>query len=58
VQKFFVVYEHDLWRYCFIESLWEQALIKAKRKAEAEMNCKSNVFSLTWKEVFEDEYVC
>lgn len=42
----------------FIESLWEQAFIKAKRKAEAEMNCKSNVFSLTWKEVFEDEYVC
>jgi hypothetical protein len=41
----------------FIESLWDQALIKAKRKAEAEMGCKSNISSLTWKEVFEDEYV-
>ena len=41
----------------FIESLWDQAFIKAKRKAEAEMNCKSSISSLTWKEVFEDEYV-
>jgi len=41
----------------FIESLWDQALFKAKRKAEAEMNCKSSISSLTWKEVFEDEYV-
>lgn len=41
----------------FIESLWDQALIKAKRKAEAEMNCKSSISSITWKEVFEDEYV-
>ena len=41
----------------FIESLWDQAFIKAKRKSEAEMNCKSSISSLTWKEVFEDEYV-
>jgi len=41
----------------FIESLWEQCFVKAKRKAEAEMNCKSNIASLTWKEVFEDEYI-
>ena len=41
----------------FIESLWEQAFVKAKRKAEAEMNCKTSISSLTWKEVFEDEYV-
>jgi hypothetical protein len=41
----------------FIESLWDQSFIKAKRKAEAEMNCKSSVSSLTWQEVFEDEYV-
>ena len=41
----------------FIESLWDQSFIKAKRKAEAEMNCKSSVSSLPWQEVFEDEYV-
>ncbi|ELS32362.1 MULTISPECIES: DUF29 domain-containing protein [Pseudanabaena] len=41
----------------FIESLWDQALIKAKRKAEAEMNCKSDILVLTWTEVFEDEYI-
>jgi hypothetical protein len=41
----------------FIESLWDQALIKAKRKAEAEMNCKSDISFLTWQEVFEDGYV-
>jgi Tfp pilus assembly pilus retraction ATPase PilT len=40
----------------FIESLWDQAFIKAKRKAEAEMNCKSSISSLTWKEVFDDDY--
>jgi len=40
----------------FIESLWEQAFIKAKRKAEAEINCKSSISSLTWEEVFEDDY--
>ncbi|WP_434683534.1 DUF29 domain-containing protein [Pseudanabaena minima] len=41
----------------FIESLWDQALIKAKRKAEAEMGCKSGISSITWEEVFEDEYL-
>lgn len=41
----------------FIESLWDQGLIKAKRKVEAEMGCKSGVSSITWKEVFEDEYL-
>jgi Tfp pilus assembly pilus retraction ATPase PilT len=40
----------------FIESLWDQAFIKAKRKAEAEMNCKLSISSLTWKEVFDDDY--
>ena len=41
----------------FIESLWEQTFVKAKRKAEAEMNRKSTIFLLTWEEVFEDEYL-
>jgi Tfp pilus assembly pilus retraction ATPase PilT len=40
----------------FIESLWEQCFVKAKRKAEAEMNCKSNIASLTWQETFENIY--
>lgn len=41
----------------FIESLWDQCFVKGKRKAEAEMNLKSNIFFLTWEEVFEDEYI-
>ena len=41
----------------FIESLWDQCFIKAKRKAEAEMNCKSNISFLTWEEVFEEQYI-
>lgn len=41
----------------FIELLWDQCFVKAKRKAEAEMNFKSNISSLTWQEVFEDDYV-
>lgn len=40
----------------FIESIWQQAWFKATRKAEAEMNRKSTISDLTWKEVFEDEY--
>jgi hypothetical protein len=40
----------------FIESIWQQCWLKAIRKAEAEMNHKSAVSDLTWKEVFEDEY--
>ena len=40
----------------FIESLWEQCFVKAKRKAEAEMNCRSNISSVTWQQVFEDIY--
>ena len=41
----------------FIKSLWDQCFIKAKRKAEAEMNCKSNISFLTWEEVFEEQYI-
>ena len=41
----------------FIESLWDQCFIKAKRKAEAEMNCKSSISFLTWEEVFEEQYI-
>ena len=41
----------------FIESLWDQCFVKAKRKAEAEMNCKSSISFLTWEEVFEEQYI-
>ncbi len=41
----------------YIESLWDQCFVKGKRKAEAEMNIKSNISFLTWEEVFEDEYI-
>ena len=40
----------------FIESLWDQCFVKAKRKAEDEMNCFSNISSVTWQQVFEDIY--
>jgi hypothetical protein len=40
----------------FIESLWGQCFVKAKRKAEAEMNCLSNISFVTWQQVFEDIY--
>ena len=40
----------------FIEPLWDQCFVKAKRKAEAEMNCCSNTSSVTWQQVFEDIY--
>ncbi len=39
-----------------IESLWDKAFIIAKRDAEAEMGKKSEVQSVSWEEVFEDEY--
>ncbi len=41
----------------FIESLWDQCFVKGKRRAETEMNLKSNISFLTWEEVFEDDYV-
>ena len=41
----------------FIESLWDQCFVKAKRKAEAEMSLKSNISFLTWEEIFDNDYV-
>lgn len=40
----------------FIEFLWDKCLIKAKKEAELEMGKKANITSLSWLEVFEEEY--
>ena len=39
-----------------IESLWDKALVIAKRDAEAEMGKKSDMQSVLWQEAFVDEY--
>jgi hypothetical protein len=39
-----------------IREMWEASLRVATRDAEGEMNQRSNVSSLSWHEVFEDEY--
>ncbi|MEL6437929.1 MAG: DUF29 domain-containing protein [Cyanobacteria bacterium J06621_8] len=39
-----------------LKKLFEQVFAKAKKLAEAEMSCKSNVDELTWQEVFTEEY--
>ena len=39
-----------------ILSLWDKALVMAKRDAEAEMGRAAAVAALTWAEVFEDSY--
>lgn len=41
----------------YIESLWDTCLAIARRQAEGETNMKSAAdISLTWQEVFDDEY--
>ena len=39
-----------------IREIWEASLRAATREAEGEMNQKSTISSLSWQEVFEDEY--
>ena len=39
-----------------IESLWDKALVIAKRDAEAEMGKKSEVQTVSWQDAFVDEY--
>jgi Domain of unknown function DUF29 len=39
-----------------IEALWDKSFQAAKREAEGEMNQKSSVASLTWKDVFDKDY--
>jgi hypothetical protein len=39
-----------------IERMWQKCFIAAKRDAQGEMNQKTDIKELSWKEVFEDEY--
>ena len=39
-----------------IRTLWDKCFTIARRDAEAEMNRKTQLQSLSWKEVFDDEY--
>jgi hypothetical protein len=39
-----------------IKELWDKAFVIAKRDAQAEMQKKSNLTSLSWQEVFADDY--
>ncbi|MDF0553540.1 DUF29 domain-containing protein [Kamptonema sp. UHCC 0994] len=42
----------------FIESVWEQCFQKAVKQAEFEMRkAKCHLLSLSWSEVFEEEYI-
>jgi hypothetical protein len=40
----------------YLESVWEKCLARAVKQAELEMSKKPDLASLSWKEVFEDEY--
>ena len=39
-----------------IRTLWDKCFTIARRDAEAEMNRKTQLQSLSWQEVFDDEY--
>lgn len=39
-----------------IKEMWEKAFRQAKKEAELEMQTKSAIDSLSWDEVFNDEY--
>lgn len=40
----------------FVQEIWNRTVQQAIRKAEEETQRRTNLTSLTWKEVFEDEY--
>ena len=40
----------------FIEDVWDRTIQQAIRKAEEETQRRTDLKTLTWKEVFEDEY--
>ena len=40
----------------FINSIWEQCFKRAIKDAEDEMGKKCSLISLSWQEVFEEEY--
>jgi hypothetical protein len=39
-----------------IREMWDRCFQSAKREAEGDMNQRSSVQALSWKEVFEDQY--
>ncbi len=39
-----------------IHALWEKTLRKVRREAESDIDIPVSPLSLTWQEVFEDEY--
>ena len=40
----------------FVQEIWDRTVQQAIRKAEEETQRRTNLTTLTWKEVFEDEY--
>lgn len=40
----------------FVQAVWDRTVQQAIRKAEEETQCRTNLTTLTWQEVFEDEY--
>ena len=40
----------------FVQEIWDRTVQQAIRKAEEETQCRTNLTTLTWQEVFEDEY--
>jgi len=40
----------------YLESVWEKCLARAVKLAELEMGRRTDLSSLSWEEVFEDEY--
>ncbi|MCS7014013.1 MAG: DUF29 domain-containing protein [Chloroherpetonaceae bacterium] len=40
----------------YLESIWNECFQDAKEEAELEMQKKCNLESLSWQEVFQDEY--
>jgi hypothetical protein len=41
----------------YLESIWDKCFAKAVKAAEIEMGKRCEILSLSWKEVFEDEYL-
>lgn len=40
----------------FIQEIWDKTVQQAIRKAEEEVKCRTTLTTLTWQEVFDDEY--
>ena len=40
----------------FVAEIWDKTVQQAIRKAEEETQCRTNLTTLTWEEVFNEEY--